>query len=183
MAEPLPVLIRPCFEMDLQSVQLIYAHHVMTGTGTFETEPPDLNEMRARWVKIAAREWPYLVACSQNDPTRIYGFAYAAQFRDRAAYAQTFEDSVYVAPNAQYRGVGKILLNGLLAQLEAMNAREVIAVIGDADNHGSVNLHVRMGFRRVGVLNSVGFKFQRWLDVILMQRTLNATADAPIKNQ
>jgi phosphinothricin acetyltransferase len=178
MAEPLPVLVRPCFEMDLQFVQLIYAHHVTTGTGSFETAPPDLKEMTARWSSIAGKEWPFLVACDQNDPTRIYGFAYAAPFRARPAYAFTFEDSVYVAPNALGRGVGINLMNGLLSQLDAMGAREVIAVIGDSDNIASINLHVRMGFRRVGVLSNVGLKFGRWLDVVLMQRTLSAAADA-----
>ncbi|HVY02126.1 MAG TPA: GNAT family N-acetyltransferase [Caulobacterales bacterium] len=178
MADPLSVIVRPCFEMDLQFVQLIYAHHVTTGTGSFETAPPDVREMTARWSRIAGKEWPYLVACDQKDPTRIYGFAYAAQFRDRPAYAFTFEDSVYVAPNAMGRGVGKKLLNGLLSQLDTIGAREVIAVIGDSDNLGSINLHVRMGFRRVGVLSNVGTKFGRWLDVVLMQRTLKAAADA-----
>src|SRR5258706_2587809 len=114
MPDKLPVIIRPCFEMDLQFVQLIYAHHVNTGTGTFELVPPELKEMNTRWSAIAAREWPYLVACAESDPSRIFGFAYAAQFRDRAAYAHSFEDSVYVAPNVIGRGIGGQLLSALL---------------------------------------------------------------------
>jgi L-amino acid N-acyltransferase YncA len=183
MADPLRFAIRPCFEMDLQFVQLIYAHHVLTGTGSFETEPPDLKEMTARWTHVAAREWPYLVACGVEDPTRIFGFAYAAQFRDRAAYARTFEDSVYVAANAQGRGIGAALLNALLSQLDAMQAREVVALIGDSANMASIRVHARTGFRQIGVMTDVGFKYGRWLDVVLMQRTLSSAADASVKNR
>jgi phosphinothricin acetyltransferase len=182
MVDPLRFAIRPCFEMDLQFVQLIYAHHVLTGTGSFETDPPDLKEMTARWTRIAAREWPYLVACGAQDPTRILGFAYAGQFRERAAYAHTFEDSVYVAPNAMGRGVGAALLTALLSQLDAMKIREVLALIGDSANTASVRVHARTGFRQIGVMTDVGFKHGRWLDVVLMQRTLSSAADALVKN-
>ena len=183
MPDPLRFAIRPCFEMDLQFVQLIYAHHVLTGSGSFETEPPALEEMTTRWTHVAAREWPYLVACGVQDPTRIFGFAYAAHFRDRAAYAHTFEDSVYVAPNAQGRGVGCALLTALMSQLDAMKVREVIAVIGDSANEASIRVHARTGFRHIGVMRDVGFKHGRWLDVVLMQRTLSSAADASVKKQ
>jgi phosphinothricin acetyltransferase len=172
MAARLPILIRPCFEQDLQSVQFIYAHHVLHGVGTFETDPPDLAEMRNRWAKVAARGWPFLVACGDADPTRVHGFAYAAQFRERAAYAHTFEDSVYVAPHAMGRGVGGRLLAALLNELSALNVRQVIAVIGDSQNVASIGVHASLQFRHVGVLQDVGFKFGRWLDVVLMQRPL-----------
>jgi len=181
MSEPLKFAIRPCFEMDLPFVQLIYAHHVLTGMGSFETEPPDLKEMSARWTRIAAREWPYLVACGISDPTRIFGFAYAAQFRERSAYARTFEDSVYVAPNAMGRGVGFALLGALLSQLDAMQVREVLALIGDSANAASISVHARAGFRHIGVMSAVGFKYGRWLDVVLMQRTMRSAADEPMK--
>ncbi len=171
------IVVRPCFEMDLQWVQLIYAHHVMTGTGSFETEPPDLKEMTARWSKVVGQGWPYLVASAHADPTRILGFAYAAQFRDRAAYRHTFEDSIYVAPNFTGRGIGGALLDQLLTELVACEAREVIAVIGDRENHSSIMVHARRGFNHAGVLSGVGRKFNRWLDVVLMQRTMKPPGD------
>jgi L-amino acid N-acyltransferase YncA len=177
MGVELPVVVRPCFEQDLQFVQLIYAHHVMTGAGTFELTPPDLKEITARWSVIAVREWPYLVACSPTDPSRIYGFCYAAQFRERPAYAGTFEDSVYVAPNAIGRGVGSALLGVLLSQLETMGVHEVLALIGDSANAASIKVHARKGFREVGILSRVGRKFGRELDVLVMQRSMQRKED------
>ncbi len=167
-------VIRPCFQQDLQLVQLIYAHHVITGTGTFEIEPPSMEEMEARWSRIVARGLPYLVAADSEDFTRVLGFAYAQPFRDRAAYAQTFEDSIYVAPTALKRGIGRVLLRSLLDEAAQSGARQMIAVIGDSANQASIHLHERAGFRRVGLLQSAGLKFGRWLDVVLMQRALTA---------
>lgn len=166
------IIVRPCFDHDLDQVALIYAHHVTTGTGTFETTPPDLKEMKARWAKIAARGWPWLVACPQDDPMRIIGYVYAQQFRDRDAYAHAFEDSVYVAPGWERRGVGIALLGSCLLELQALDCRQVIAVIGDSQNHGSIGLHAKGGFAHVGTLSNVGWKFGRWLDVVMMQREL-----------
>ncbi|MBL8548674.1 MAG: N-acetyltransferase [Hyphomonadaceae bacterium] len=166
------IVVRPCFQQDLELVQIIYAHHVMTGTGTFETTPPTLEEMAERWTRVVAKGWPYLVACPTTDLTRVLGFAYAQQFRDREAYAKSFEDSVYVAPTSVRQGVGKALLGHLLHQLHEDGAREVIAVIGDADNAGSIRLHAGYGFVQAGLLRRVGNKFDRWLDVVLMQRSL-----------
>lgn len=168
--------IRPCFEQDLQWVQLIYAHHVVTGAGTFETEPPSLEEMTARWSRAVSRGWPYLVASSVDDPTRILGYAYAQQFRDRAAYAHTLEDSIYVAPMAMGAGVGRALLASLLQEAAAGGARQIIAVIGDSANQASIRTHAKLGFEQAGVLRNVGYKFGRWLDVVLMQRNLTAPA-------
>jgi L-amino acid N-acyltransferase YncA len=178
MSTRTPLIVRPCFEMDLQLVQLIYAHHVTTGTGTFETEPPSLEEMRTRWSAIAARGWPYLVACAANDLSRVHGFAYGVQFRDRAAYSWAFEDSVYVAPHAQGRGIGAALLSALIGELEVLGATQLIAVIGDSGNAASIALHQKLQFRQVGVLSDVGYKFGRWLDVVLMQRPLQKSATA-----
>jgi phosphinothricin acetyltransferase len=167
------IIVRPCFQQDLEFAQLIYAHHVMTGAGTFEYVPPDLEEMTARWSRTVTRGWPYLVACPQRDLTRVLGFAYAQIFRDREGYARTFEDSVYVAPTSMRQGVGKHLLAHLLQQLQADGAREIIAVIGDSANQASIRLHASAGFVQTGLLRNVGFKFDRWLDVVLMQRSLS----------
>jgi len=172
MTEPVKIVVRPCFEQDIQQVALIYAHHVTTGAGSFETTPPGLQEMKERWMKIAGRGWPYLVASPQDDITRIAGFAYASQFRDRAAYAHAFEDSVYVAPGWERRGVGIALLASLLPELQALDCRQVIAVIGDSSNTASIALHAKAGFSHVGTLWHIGWKFGRWLDVVMMQRAL-----------
>lgn len=166
------LIVRPCFQQDLEQVQLIYAHHVMTGTGTFEIEPPSLEEMTARWSHIVDNSWPYLVVSPTTDLTRVLGFAYAAQFRARAAYSKTFEDSVYVAPSAMRQGVGVRLVAELLSMLRNDGAREVLAVIGDSTNYASISLHRKAGFRHVGVMQKVGEKFDRWLDVVIMQRSL-----------
>ncbi len=176
MSDRPEIMIRPCFAQDLEQVRLIYAHHVVTGTGTFEFEAPDAAEMEARWSHVVEAGWPWLVAVSPRDVTRVLGFAYASQFRMRAAYARTFEDSLYVAPQAQGQGVGKHLLAELLAQLRLDGVREVIAVIGDARNTASIAVHAAAGFRHAGVLSNVGFKFDRWLDVILMQKSLTPPA-------
>jgi phosphinothricin acetyltransferase len=171
-------MVRPCFEQDIQWVQLIYAHHVMTGAGTFEIKPPSLEDMRGRWTEIVSKGWPFLVACPAHDPSRIFGYAYARPFRDREAYAYTFEDSVYVAPGQTGKGVGTRLLTRLLATLTEDGIRQVVAVIGDSANQGSIALHKRCGFRPAGQLTNVGAKFGRWFDVVLMQRTLPVRAAA-----
>jgi L-amino acid N-acyltransferase YncA len=170
--------VRPCFQQDLQWVQLIYAHHVMTSTGTFETEPPDLEEMTERWTKVAGKGWPFIVACTPHDPSRVIGFAYAQQFRERQAYRFTFENSVYVAPTHLGIGVGKALMAVLLEELYSVGAQQVLAVIGDAQNQGSIKLHAGAGFHVVGRLHAVGHKFGRWLDVVMMQRQFDGPPGA-----
>jgi phosphinothricin acetyltransferase len=176
MATP-QIIVRPCFQADLPWITPIYAHAVTTGTGTFETEPPDLKEMHARWSRCVERGWPYLVASPISDVTRPLGYAYAQPFRDRAAYARTFEDSIYVTPSAQGKGVGDALLASLLIALEADGVREVVAVIGDSQNAGSIRLHEKHQFRTCGKLLNVGWKFGRWLDVVMMQRSLEPDED------
>lgn len=166
------LLVRPCLQQDLEAVQLIYAHHVLTGFGTFELEPPNLAQMTERWSRVAANQWPYLVISPIHDLSRVLGFAYAQPFRDRPAYAHTFEDSVYVAPHAQRRGAGLMLMGALLTQLRADGVHEVLALIGDSGNAGSIGLHRKAGFRDVGVMKRAGCKFGRWIDVVVMQRTL-----------
>jgi phosphinothricin acetyltransferase len=175
MAEPRQALIvRPCFQQDLETVQLIYAHHVLTGTGTFEIEPPSLEEMTDRWGRIVQQGWPFVVVSPANDLSRVLGYAYAVQYRDRAAYAKTFEVSVYSGPTTQRQGAGAMALSEVLTTLRGDGVREALAFIGDSYNAASIGLHAKLGFKHVGTLKEVGEKFGRLLDVIVMQRTLTA---------
>lgn len=166
------LVVRPCFEQDMQQVAIIYAHHVATGVGSFEIQPPGLTDMKARWTRVVGHGWPWLVASPRDDITRVAGFAYAGQFREREGYAHCFEDSVYVAPGSERKGVGFMLLAALLAELQAIDVRQVVAVIGGSDNTASINLHAKCGFSHVGTLWNVGWKFGRWHDLILMQREI-----------
>jgi len=172
MTNPPPLIVRPCFQQDLETVQLIYAHHVMTGTGSFELEPPSLEVMTERWGHIVSKGWPYLVASPQSDLSRVLGFAYASQFRDRPAYKGCFEVSIYTAPTSMHQGVGAAMLRELLNTLRGDGVREVLALIGDSQNAASLGLHTKLGFRHAGTLQNVGEKFGRTLDVVVMQRTL-----------
>jgi len=174
-----PALIaRPCFQQDLQFVQLIYANAVLTGTGTFEIAPPSLEEMTDRWGKIVDRGWPFMVASPPEDVSRVLAFAYATQYRDRAAYERTFEVSVYTAHTSMRRGAGSVALAEVLTSLRADGAREALAFIGDSYNAASIGLHRKLGFQHVGTLKNVGEKFGKLLDVVVMQRTL-VRAKAP----
>jgi L-amino acid N-acyltransferase YncA len=161
--------VRAALPTDVASIQSIYAHHVRHGLGTFETEPPDVHEMASRHAQITAAGFPYLVAV---DAGAVVGYAYANHFRTRAAYRYTVEDSVYVAADAQRRGIGKALLAELVARCVAAGLRQMLAVIGDSANLGSIAVHRACGFENVGVLKAVGRKFDRWVDVVLMQRAL-----------
>ncbi len=172
MSEPRRILVRPCFEQDIEQVTLIYGHHVLTGAGTFELAPPSQAEMHERWSAVVTNGWPYLVASPADDLTRVLGFAYAAPFRPRAAYARTFEDSIYVAPSAMGQGIGTFLIADLLLMLRDDDVREVIAVIGDSGNAASIALHKTAGFTHQGVIKNVGYKFERWVDVVFMQKSL-----------
>lgn len=156
---------------DIPAIQAIYRHHVLHGLGTFETEPPDAQELHARHTQIVAAGFPYLVAMGG---TEVIGYAYANHFRTRAAYRFTVEDSIYVAPNAMGHGVGRALLLELIARCCALGLRQMLAVIGDSDNTGSIGLHRACGFAHVGMMKSVGRKFDRWVDVVIMQRALAA---------
>ncbi len=167
------LIVRPCFQQDLETVQLIYATHVQTGTGSFEIDPPSLDEMTERWSKVVANNWPYLVASPLNDLSRVVGFAYATQYRDRPAYRKTFEVSVYAAPTMLRQGVGAALLNELLGVLYGDGVREALAFIGDSYNAASIALHNKVGFAYVGTLKNAGEKFGRMLDVVIMQRSLH----------
>lgn len=162
-------MIRPAGPADAEAIAAIYAPAVLTGTASFETEAPDATEMLFRMARVQARGWPWLVAESARG---IAGYAYAGQFRDRAAYAHTCESSVYVAAAHHRAGVGLGLLHALFAAARQGGFREMIAVIGDSDNTASIGLHRACGFAEAGRLGKVGLKFGRWLDVVYMQRSL-----------
>lgn len=161
--------VRPSRLEDLTTLQAIYAHHVRHGLGSFEEEPPDVAELACRRADALARGLPHLVADVQGD---VVGFAHAGPYRGRPAYRYVVEDTVYVAPDRLGAGIGRALLSHLIAACAAEGRRQMIAVIGDSANRPSIALHTALGFRPVGLLPSVGFKFGRWVDCVLMQRAL-----------
>jgi len=161
--------LRPAIEGDLAAIQRLYAHHVMTGSASFEETPPDLPEIMRRWRGVADAGLPYVVAERAGE---ILGYAYAGPYRPRSAYRFSVEDSIYLAPAAQGQGLGKALLSRLITDCEALGKRQMIAVIGDSANLASVNLHRALGFRTTGAFEAIGFKFGRWVDSVLMQRAL-----------
>ena len=163
--------IRPAAQADLPEIQAIYAHHVLHGTGTFEEVPPSVEEITRRHADVTGRGWAWLVAAG---PTGIVGYAYYRQFHDRSAYRYAAEDSVYVREDVRGQGVGKALAARLLVEAEAAGFRQMVAVIGDGENIGSVGVHSSLGFHHVGTLRAVGLKFGRWLDVVYMQKPLGA---------
>lgn len=168
--------IRPANGADLPDIQSIYAHHVLHGTGTFEEIPPSLEQMAVRFEAGTSRGWAWLAA---TDATGVLGYAYYAQIRDRTAYRFTAEDSIYVREDVRGQGVGKALVLRLLADAERAGFRQMVAVIGDSENVGSVGMHASLGFHHVGTLRSTGLKFGRWLDTVYMQRALG-TGDADV---
>lgn len=161
--------IRDADETDMQAVQAIYTHHVLYGLATFEEEPPTANELNARREGVIASGLPYLVAECEG---RILGYCYATAYRPRPAYRYTIEDSVYVAEGYGGRGIGGALLGELIERCETGTWRQMLAVVGHSGNAGSIALHRRLGFETVGTLRSVGFKLGRWVDTVLMQRSL-----------
>jgi phosphinothricin acetyltransferase len=162
--------VRPATEADAEALAAIYADAVLHGFGTFEEVPPTPAEMEGRRRAVQDQGLPYVVA---EDGGEVLGFAYAAPFRPRAAYRYTLEDSVYVAPEAKGRGVGRAVLAEVIAACEALGMRQLIAVIGDSQNAGSIGLHRAMGFEQTGLNKSVGFKHGRWVDIVHMQKALN----------
>lgn len=173
------MIIRPSTIADLAAAQAIYAHHVRTGTASFELEPPSLDEMGRRRAALVDKGLPWLVA--EDGECGVVGYAYAGPYRTRPAYDWTLEDSIYVHPDHPGRGIGKALLTRLLADSTALGYRQMIAVIGDSANAGSIGLHRACGFIDAGVLKSVGWKFGRWIDSVLMQRPLGPGDGEPIK--
>ena len=154
---------------DLMSIQAIYAHHVLTGTGTFEDVAPPLEEMQARYAANIAAGFAWLVA---RDASGILGFGYFAPFRARAAYRHTVEDSVYVRDGVRGQGVGKALVSALLERARGQNFKQMLALIGDSENTASIGVHASLGFQHCGTMRKVGQKFDRWLDVVIMQKAL-----------
>jgi L-amino acid N-acyltransferase YncA len=165
--------IRPATAADLPFITEIYEHAVRYGTATFELIPPDLAEMTRRFGALMKDEFPYLVACLEG---RVIGYAYAGPYRPRPAYRFTVENSVYLEPAIHRRGIGRQLLQRLIAESEARGYRQMIAVIGDSANAGSVGLHLRCGFQMIGTHPNVGLKFGRWLDTVMMQLELGEGA-------
>lgn len=169
-------LIRAATTADAEALAAIYGYNVLHGFGTFEEVPPLADEMAARMAAVTARGLPYLVAEIDG---AVVGFAYAGPFRPRPAYRFTVEDSVYVAAEHHGKGVGKQLLLAVIAACEAMGLRQMVAMIGDSENGGSIGVHRACGFEPAGVLPAVGHKGGRWVDVVQMQRPLNAGSGTP----
>jgi L-amino acid N-acyltransferase YncA len=169
-------VIRQAQESDLSEIQVIYAHYVLGALASFEIKPPDQAELTRRWKAIVESGFPYLVAEVDGE---IGGYAYASAFRPRPAYNHTVEDSVYVSPDFLGQGLGKSLLNMLIENCTSLGLRQMIAVIGDSENHPSINLHKKCGFTQVGVMPSTGFKLNRWVDSVFMQRTLGEGDSTP----
>lgn len=168
--------IRAATAADISAITAVYAHAVSFGTATFEIDPPDAAEMSRRYDFVIKRGLPFLVAEVEGS---VCGYAYAVPYRARAAYRHTLEDSIYLAPEFQGRGIGRALIETLLAAAMALGYRQVIAVIGDSAQAASIALHRAAGFRIVGTFTGVGFKFDRWLDTVLMQRSLGSGSETP----
>jgi phosphinothricin acetyltransferase len=174
-------LIRPSTIDDIPAITAIYAHHVLHGTGTFETTPPTEAEMITRRADVLAKGLPYLVIEDTSDAESLglLGFAYCNWFKPRPAYRFSAEDSIYLAPDVSGRGLGRLLLVELMAQAERAGVRKLLAVIGDSANQGSIGVHRACGFAPAGVLSQCGWKFDRWLDVVLMEKALGFGSDKP----
>jgi phosphinothricin acetyltransferase len=163
------MIIRDAAPADLPAITAIYAHHVRTGTGTFEETPPDAAEMQARLAKVQTGGCAWLVA---EQDGAVVGYGYFAPFHPRSAYRFTAEDSIYVRDDQRGMGVGKALLQSMVDRAMAQGFRQMIAIIGDSENVGSIGLHAALGFRQAGLTRAVGLKFGQWVDVVTMQRPL-----------
>jgi len=170
------MLLRTAQPDDVPLIQAIYAQHVLHGLATFEEEPPSADEMRQRLFEVTARGLPYLVA---EEAGAVIGYGYCAPYRLRSAYRYTLEDSIYVKEGHHRRGVGRAILSELILLCEQLNYRQLIAVIGDSAQSASIGLHANLGFVRAGALRSVGYKFKRWVDSVIMQRPLGAGDGTP----
>lgn len=170
------VTIRPCEEGDIAAITEIYRHAVLHGTASFEIEPPSTETMIERRRALVAGGFPYLVAEVEGT---VAGYAYAGAHRARPAYGATVEDSIYVDPERKGLGIGKTLLLSLIEEATVRGFRQMVAVVGDADNAASIGVHRTAGFEMVGTLKSVGWKHGRWLDIVLMQRPLGEADTTP----
>lgn len=165
----MPVLIRPATPADIPAIAAIYHEAVSRGTASFEIEPPSEAEMQTRMETLLQGGFPYIAAEADG---AFAGYAYAGPYRPRVAYRNTLEDSIYISPAHQRKGIGNMLMAALLQESETRGFRQMIAVIGDSANTGSIAVHARAGFEMTGTFKSVGFKFGRWLDTVLMQKAL-----------
>lgn len=159
---------------DLPAIRAIYEQEVLTGLATFETTPPDIDELAHRRQQLLDNGFPYLVACIDE---QVVGYAYVGPYRARAAYQNSIENSVYVDSKVRNRGVGKLLLVQLIIACENGPWRQMIAVIGNSKNTGSIALHKKLGFRHVGTIEGVGYKLDQWVDTVIMQRSINSGSD------
>lgn len=169
-------LIRPSRDEDIAAITAIYAHHVLHGTGTFETEPPSVADMTTRRADVLSKGLPYLVA---EQDCKIVGFAYGNWFKPRPAYRYSVEDSIYLAPDLHRKGLGRALLAELLARCEAAGIRKVMAIVGDSANAGSVGVHKALGFTQIGIIASCGWKFGAWRDIVIMEKVIGAGDTQP----
>ena len=163
------IQIRPSRDTDVAAITTIYSHHVLHGTGTFETDPPSAADMASRRADVLSKNLPYLVAERDGE---LLGFAYCNWFKPRPAYRFSAEDSIYLADSARGQGLGARLLAALSQAAETVGVRKLIAVIGDSANAGSIGVHRAQGFSHVGVLKDCGWKFGEWRDVVLMEKVL-----------
>ncbi|EKN00615.1 MULTISPECIES: GNAT family N-acetyltransferase [Acidocella] len=161
--------IRPATTDDLAQMQAIYAYHVLHGTGSFEDVPPSLEELSQRFEANQAAGYAWLVA---EDGPKILGYGYYGPFRTRPAYKHTVEDSVYVREDVRGQGVGKALVLGLVEAAQAAGYKQMVSLIGDSENTASIGVHASLGFQHAGTMRKVGFKLERWLDVVIMQKAL-----------
>ena len=168
--------LRPAAAGDVPAMQEIYAYHVLHGLASFEEEPPSVPELRRRFEEVRARGLPWLAA---DFGGMLVGYGYCSVYRARSAYRYSIEDSVYVRHGSEGRGVGGAILGELIRQVAGLGYRQLIAVIGDSSHAPSINLHARFGFLRVGTLRSIGFKFGRWVDTVIMQRPLGPGDGTP----
>lgn len=164
------LIIRDANDADLAAIQKIYEYHVLHGTGTFEEIPPSVADIKVRYDKVTAHSYPFIVA---EERGVILGYAYGGFFRERSAYRFTVEDSIYIAETARGRGIGKILLQQLVDECKRRGFVQMFAVIGDSANTSSIELHKKCGFKMAGVMHKAGYKFNRWLDVVIMELSLN----------
>ncbi len=170
--------LRPATSSDIDAIAEIYAHAVRHGTASYELEPPTRDEMAARFAALTGPGYPYLVAADAGGG--VVGYAYAGPFRPRPAYRFIVEDSVYIAPDRQGHGLGRLLLAGLVEACETLGFRQILAVIGDGSpDSASVRLHAALGFRMAGTLQGSGYKHGRWLDTVIMQRAINGGDTIP----
>lgn len=168
---PVDRIPREARQADLPAISAIYAHHVKTGLGTFEENPPNIEEMTRRWRRAGELQLPYLVVERHG---AVRGFSYARPYRSRSAYRHSVEDSVYVDPAWLRQGLASLLLEELIVRCAGLGYRQMVAVIGGSGNTGSIRLHARCGFREVGILRDIGSKFGAPVDTVLMQRALHA---------